>query len=826
MNHLPWPHNDDIPPFEIPYICGDLPDFDGLDFLDYPIRKGWSTPEDRFRWIPSSPNLTGQRAQNRLFFGLLQVLLGRLFNKKDYIRLSPRSNRWIIDTESLPSRSSELVRSVNDGSIASTLGPFFRDRLRETWNSAFFEAKLHFEVLDSYLNREDDQHLMLVSSPIPILLQSMVRLSEKIFLFHDDCPAMCNVDLHPSKFPLCRMLDSYWCPAQAGSIYRLYSPSLIHYVSGLPRRHLGNHDKGCSWEGCVANNVNEETYTTQHTLDVCRCRFIGPNPRQVAGLIQSNKIPLIYLRIVAGQPVLSLVAAELGTQYVSLSHVWAGGLGNFRENKLPTCQLLRLYELVSELDAFRPTDPKLALFQLPVWLQRCLQYATPVEGTFSRLMARLQLFRDWAYRNYRPRPSVEESPAVCFWMDTLCIPVRPEDRPLRIKAINNMNLIYAAAERCLVLDPELQRISMKSLSPVQINAHVLCCTWLTRSWTFQEARLSRAWFARFADGFYNPNSQENADLHYHLYSDWNVYKSDAHNLASEMISWYLNMPAMRQMDLLANQSSRLMSNELYDFISIWNQLVSRSTSKLEDVNGILANTLDLSAGEVVALPPDQRMKAILKTRQQLPGGLLFNAARKVADPYSRWVPLYPEESRLTTGVYGALRPSATGFYLDTIEANPVGFLVDPSVPRYSRIRLIDSSSPNNPSPIWISFNQESDNTPIDFKAPTSNNEEDILAIVYLLGNLRSSLELQAVSRRPAGARFALKKKEGRMLHLVYEYSFFYSHQRMRQFRESEETYTTVYAMGKTEEEAGFHVDCSTSVVVFIIPFSISRIRRS
>ncbi|KAL8802385.1 MAG: hypothetical protein Q9182_003875 [Xanthomendoza sp. 2 TL-2023] len=229
-------------------------------------------------------------------------------------------------------------------------------------------------------------------------------------------------------------------------------------------------------------------------------------------------------------------------------------------------------------------------------------------------------------------------------------------------------------------------------------------------------------------------------------------------------------------------------------------MVSRSTSKMEDVNGIQANTLDLSASEVIALPSEQRMKAILKAQQRLPAALIFNDARKVTDPHSRWVPLYPESSRLSIeGPPATLKPSATGFYLDTVNATPVGFLVDPSVPRYPRIRLVDPSSPN---------------------------DIDIPATVYLLGNLRGPLQGRSVTRGSQGARFALVKKEDKMLHLVYEYSFFYSHQRKRQFSESEETYTTVYAMGRTEEEAEFHIDCGTSVVVFVILISFLRTRRS
>ncbi|KAL8855835.1 MAG: hypothetical protein Q9178_007550 [Gyalolechia marmorata] len=808
MNHLPWPN---VPPVEVPYICDEIPVVDGGNFLDYPIESGWSTAEDPFQWIRCSHTILAKRAQSWLFFGLLQVLIGRQIDKQEYTApaTSSDSNEWVISTRLLAIHCSELVQSINDAHRANTRQLPSRNSLLAAWRRVFPAAKLHSEVLYSHSVWEDPA-LMLITSPIPILLEKMQRVANEIFLFHgDDCPALCRMGLHPSFSPLCRMLDSQWCPAQAGNIFQLYGPSMNHYLSGLPRRHLNSHDKGCSREICVANNVNEDSYQTQHTQENCTCQSVGPDPGQIAELIQGNHIPLVRLRVADGRPEVSLVAAEIGTKYVSMSHVWAGGLGNFKENKLPTCQLLRLYGLLSELDNFRPPEPKLApLFQAPPWLDGCLQILAPIRRDCQKLTTRIQSAQDSAFRDSFDQLGRAQSPDVCFWMDTLCVPVRPEDRPLRIKAINDMNLIYAAAERCLVLDPELQQISMKGLSPIQINAHVLCSTWLTRSWTFQEARLSRAWYARFADGFYNPNSQENALLHHRLYADWNVYKSDAHELASLMISWYADMPALRRSDIIANQGSRLIDDEVFSFIAIWNQLVSRSTSKMEDVNIIMANTLDLSAGEVLAMPSEQRMKAIFNTRNRLPAGLMFNDAKKIRDQSSRWVPLYPENSRLSLGWYGTLTPSATGFFLDNVDGNPVGFMVDPSVPRYEKIRLLDSTD-ETIAPLWIRFNQESGNFPTNFEAlvENENNDDDILAVVYVVGNLRRSLEERMVARGSQGARFALKGKEGKTLHLVYEYSFLYNHQRRNLYRESADLYVTVHAQ-RTDEDAVFHVDCN------------------
>ncbi|KAL8786584.1 MAG: hypothetical protein Q9213_002721 [Squamulea squamosa] len=647
------------------------------------------------------------------------------------------------------------------------------------------EVILHLDVLHMHMNMETDEMLRLVAAPIPILLQSLARVAIKIFLRDKDPPPMCEVDPPPGLLPLWQLLDLQWCEAQAGSLYRLYSPFLVHYVSGIP-----------------PNNVNEDSYKTQHTQEGCTCLFKGPNPRYVAELIDHNRIPLVRLRVVAGRPELSLVAADANTKYVSLSHVWAGGLGNFRENRLPSCQLLKLHEQLSELDKYRPPEPRMSSFKVPQWIGKYLQYYTQIKRDIIKSATVLQK----ALESFWVLAESGEPETVCFWMDTLCIPVHPDDRALRIKAINNMNLIYAAAERCLVLDPELQQIAMKNLTLTQLNAHVLCSTWLTRSWTFQEARLSRAWYAQFADGFYNPNSEANASLHYHLYGEARMDKSDAYNLDSELISWYNNMPAMRQTDNLVNQIIGFLYDTDYKFIMAWNHLVSRSTSKMEDVNIILANTLDLSAGEVLALPSQQRMKAILKVQDRLPTALLFNVAHKIDDPSCRWVPWYPEKTRLSTG-YGVLKPTRDGFLLMSVEnkGNPVGFLVDPSIPRYQRIRLVDPS--DSLKVLWITFDQEPNGPCIGFKAPS---EPPAVAVMYLIGDLRRSLQRRSVKADYCGARFSVRKREGRTWHLVYEYTFSYSHIKRWYYKDGEETYHTVQAEKRTDEDAEFHIDCDLS----------------
>ncbi|KAL8918178.1 MAG: hypothetical protein Q9208_007530 [Pyrenodesmia sp. 3 TL-2023] len=808
MNHLPWPPNDEAPPLEIPYICDNLEDFDGLNFLEYPIRRGWSTPDDKFQWMTTSDLMVAKRVENWLFFGLLQVFLGDLFEKDDYITLSRRSHTSILDTTKLPLRLSSLVRCVGNGDVRRNDVLLSREDLREMWDSAFLGAKLHNGVLNSLMDKKRVtsvetldalETLRTVAAPVPILLQSLRRAVSQIFLFDEELPAMCLTDHGPAKLSVWRMLDTHQCQAQVKNFLSQYSPFVNHYLSGLPRKYLKADHHNCSWDRCVGNTVDEASYQPRHVKQSCRCQFAGPDTGLVCQLIRGNRIPLVVLRIVAGEPKLKLVPAELDTKYVTLSHVWAGGLGNFHRNEVPTCELLRLHGLLLDLDSFRPLEPGIMTFQFEQldWFQTILAILSRVND-FQKTIT--SYIKNWAAQTLQgddERSVSEASPPVYFWMDTLCIPVDPQHRELRIKAIGAMALVYAAAERCLVLDPELQHISMKGLDPVQVNAHVFCSTWLTRSWTYQEARLSRAWYVQFADGLYNPNSSANQALHHRLYGHWHVFRSDAHSLACEMISWYHDMPAVRKPDIIANQSTPILNDSTYAFITTWNHLASRSTSKMEDVHGILANTLDRSAEEVLRLPVEERMKAILRSHERLPAALIFNDAPKVKDLGSRWVPLHPERTRLSEG-YGVLHPSKIGFFLDKVEGDFAGFLVDPSVPRYEKVQLID---PSLSGPLWITICQESDGPPRDQRAAG-----DVLAVCYVMGHLKKSSQDRKFDHRPAGARFALRRREGNTLHLVYEYTFLYSYDYPKILLKGKEDFNPVYAQS-TGPEAEFHIDC-------------------
>lgn len=776
-------------------MCADEPEYDGLDFQGYPSRRGWSTSSDPYEWLYCLPGAAAVRAQGWLFFGLLSVFLGPRFRRYDYVKLSQGSDTWVLDTSALPRCLSDTVHSAKKGTLASELSMPNLNAVGELWDNAFLKVKAESEALRAYLNRTLDLKLMLVELPISTLLVSLQRMADRLFWRDDVVPIMCSVELKSATFSGWQMMESKWCENQVQHFYDVYSPFLNHYLSGLPRRSASGDHENCKRDSCVGYNVNEETYEPQHVDDGCYCQYLGPDIRQVTDLLRAGRIPLIRMSVQAGSPVLDVLAADRDTQYISVSHLWSGGLGNFKDNKLPLCQLLKLYELLNNIERFQPQDPFYQMFprgtlrtisSIP-WLidWRLAQFTTIARQNYRRLLSAEEEGQDSA--GLRP---------IYFWMDTLCIPVSPRYHDLRMKAIGNMALTYAAATKCLVIDPELRRISMKGLTMTQLNAHVLCSGWVRRSWTFQEAKLSRVWYVQFADGLYNPNSVENNELEYRLYSARNTDRSDAHALASEAICWYHDMPPARLVNVYLNQIQwEEFHDPPYRFQAIWNEMVSRSTSKPEDVHGILANLLDLSATEVLTLPLEDRMKAILGEQETLSTGLVYSNGPKVQDQANRWVPVFPS-SRYLSPLYGQMKRVSDGYLLDKEKANPVGFIVDKSTPRYSTLRIFDSSS--TAGPLWINLASERDGPPVEFKV-----SGEVLAVIYVVGDLKKSTEH---GRRLQGARFGLRRKEEKTLHLVYEYSFAYGHRIRDPFYDRVDEYPIVDAE-RTPEDTIFQIDC-------------------
>ena len=266
-----------------------------------------------------------------------------------------------------------------------------------------------------------------------------------------------------------------WCQSQLHRICSSYNWSVAHYISHITRREAwSDAHKDCSKELCQAYNCSPNDYVTAHTESSCRCSFLAAPSDKVIQIIRDGGVPLVSIRRRRyGGLEVEIQAATEPIQYTAISHVWSGGLGNTQANSLPQCQLQRLLERLSSL---------------PEYEDRGIYEHEPSDCWYitSTYLDKLH--------------SRGKKKAPLFWIDTLCIPVDPRYTNLRLSAINKMSMIYASARNVLVLDSELEHLSLQSMCPSEVFVRLVYSSWMGRCWTLQEGAIGLVCHVQFADG--------------------------------------------------------------------------------------------------------------------------------------------------------------------------------------------------------------------------------------------------------------------------------------------------------------------------------------
>ena len=760
MDHVPYPKNAAVPKIEIPYICGEYADYDNGGFLNYPVRRGWAESAETSQWMDCSVENIMKRTQNWLFFGLLHEILGLEYHKESFLRQNPHADGLIVDTTTLPECLANWTRSIQRLQRSGTATEGFEsDKFFDDLDVIFVEVDCQCERVDRLYWES-----RWITLSVKILLQSVqqaasnvdYRLASKMYLGR----------VPPARISLLNTSSKTWCSGQATRLCARFSVIMYNYLAALPRHVVNLDHEQCSLDKCIANNVDFATYNTRHVSNRCQCRFSGPDITKVSELISEGSVPLVALAFnLDGSPHFEIIKAEPGIEYTAISHVWVGGLGNFSANELPQCQLERLSNLIKQLNATQVGNlfPGLRSFTKSIPpLSRLLFFRRQVYRPPFKRPERSSSYFHGGFSSLLKRHRNRQSQRAIFWMDTLLIPVGEANASLRNKAIQSMALIYARAKNVLVLDAELQNISLQGIPLEQASAHVLSSSWMTRCWTLQEACLSGNWVVQFKDGIFDPYVAKERAYSVRQKATKTSTWNDEVEIIQESISWYDEMPGLRLLSVF----SKSQYSELTNFVNTWNHLMERSTSKAEDLHVIFANMLDLPVSEILKLSYNQRMKAILSSQSLLPLALLYTSGIKIDDIRNRWVPLniggsYMIESRgeLTATAEGLL---FTGGYYDHVF---VGLLVHSSVPRLAKFRVID---PLKSETIWV---RHRDGTDPNFQVPGR------VETLYLMDGLDEDTHAEKHQGEHLGAQLAVMGREGHLLRLRYECSFSYGFSR-------------------------------------------------
>ncbi|KAH8591701.1 hypothetical protein B0O99DRAFT_719001 [Bisporella sp. PMI_857] len=661
MDHLPWYRQSSVSPVKVPFICGDEPICRRGEFLEFPERQGWKLGESE------SLAQLSKRAQAWIFFGLLAVV----DISPDACVIPDKSSmaHQIIDTSLLSAllRSSNNELPYRDSPIGDISGNEIPNgptiELQEALARA--EDALKWEVIPLLRDYEDQEPLNLWSSTsFAILFSIDVLMNTLAGLVRDRQCKNRRSELLFSRLTK-GVARSLLHVGKCGSLacrLDLNSSDLYHLMS-LPGGSANEDHSQCSKTSCDCFNMNRLNYRPQHTEDCVMCEDIKVLEAELVHLIQNNDVPLVRSTMDSDgnfKIVIEKMSAQI--DYTAISHVWAGGLGNFESNRLPHCQLKAIHQDVCNTIA-RASDDRIASLEENSFY--------PKKQIALLLKSRKSHTPRWCSRRIMR--------TTChYWMDTLCIPVKhPKEREL---AIGSMGRIYAGAANVLALDPSLRRTSYECLGDesernVRANMLVAASPWMARSWPLQEAALAPAIYVKFADC-------KILYKHSHLGIAATLASIPNQEGNERYLNWFNGTTSETPRELCPYGASS-------DFIQVWNLLAKRTTSYPDDVPAIFAALLHRSARETFDFEPQLRTRAILGSVECLPLDILCVPQKKYPQDQTTnqtldWIPEFPGSTipvPLLNSRWGTLRRVANGFIVDlnSSESTTTRALVFPGI---------------------------------------------------------------------------------------------------------------------------------------------------
>ena len=233
------------------------------------------------------------------------------------------------------------------------------------------------------------------------------------------------------------MKSRNWCESEVQMLWQLISSSELYYMSHFERPHPEKSHGECTPFQCMAYQIDENTYSTAHIDSDCDCELVFACQEELDNVLRGKSghgpsIPIVALntleRSTDSKLYVKIRSTAVEQEYVAISHVWSDRLGTQVDNAIPRCQYERLCQLV-------------------------LQFS-----------------------------SHDEQTSLCFWLDTLCFPLRPKEA--YDQALIKMADSYELAKAILVLDKYLLKETAEGTSRNEILCRVVCSPWSRRLWIF------------------------------------------------------------------------------------------------------------------------------------------------------------------------------------------------------------------------------------------------------------------------------------------------------------------------------------------------------
>ena len=421
-------------------------DYDNQGIAGFPERMGWRIDRmlgpvplnERQSQIKSPAALL----QSWLYFGLIRDFFqigGLNVDLKDFVY--DLGGELFITSASLPMHLDKLAASAPKMNHDEYLQrqQLIRDLLRQVFG--FFDN--YWDAIYQFGRWRASLVLSLDSILSIVILGETFKNATAVMWPVEPSPLQQVYNFRPQNPLQDRLHKLGWCPNESSMLFKELDATGLYLASLLKRpfsRRL-QHQK-CSEEACSALQTSETDYETAHAetcADNTTCPPVMIDQEKLSSILHSGSFPIIYVPFGPEDNNTPIEVKVLDSkseymEYVAISHVWAHGMGNPKENSLPRCQILRLNQLCAKLGARRLLQP-------------------------------------------------------AFWIDTLCIPVASEHKDARKLAIRRMADTYRQSRRVLVVDADLQQCS-KQCRRTELATRVLCSGWMRRLWTLQEALIA------------------------------------------------------------------------------------------------------------------------------------------------------------------------------------------------------------------------------------------------------------------------------------------------------------------------------------------------
>lgn len=715
MEHISYPEIPAQAPIKVPFLGWEDDTYDGLEFEEFPERKGWMSERRSSAWLNCEDEEAGRRAQLWLYFGTLSAVVGKVVDTSCFLQRDSQTSRpSLSSTDLLP-----LLRRHQSAFSAERLGRIITIIKEATLQHSFLEQRV----------TDESSNLALVSCAISALLQTLGSAALK----REDAGSW---RVPPPKAIRQRMITSGWCHYLVELLSRKYSCAVLYYLSGNSAATGGFSHDLCTESHCLMHSMDEGSYKPLHTEEGCACSLVGPSSREVASIIEAGEIPLISCSISPGQdPRLELVKAEPGTRYVAISHVWSGGLGNPHANKIATCQLRRLYEICGQT------------------------------------LHESRLFEAWTNRIFSKGQG-----KVHFWLDTMCIPVGNENQGAKKISIARMSRIYSEATRVLVLDVDLQKVISKDMDAEQLLSRIVCSSWMYRCWTLQEASLSRPQTCCFQFSDRTVTAQEISraakilpDLDIRnprLSNRWSV--KEPTSVLQDLKDVGFGRKSRETMWSFKNQASL----QADAFSATWNNFLGRASTKEGDIYRIFAAMQDFKASLFREVPDELRMRAILKGHAFLPLDLFFSGAIEAratgeqigTNTGGGWVPSLPSGRPVDCQVgYVQMHTDYSVVQSRRIKT----LLIRPGGPAPQSFSVLVRSGTHTEQ-VFIEHGQSDADRREE--RPHHQQERSDTSHCILFPDDSGSLRNAAVWHNRGGALFEVVSHDAKTIHLIYQYA--------------------------------------------------------